>query len=257
MQPTQKAGGGTRGDKDDVDDLAKCLEKVSVSSADIYFGHPIEGVRYRKGLKGSRTTAHAPAAGGVPWHSDASASFPREFTQKTVRMFPQAVSVAPDAAGRAAPRVRWGADELSVEEWNAKVAAWDMQYPNVVNHDATPHESKDHRVQQTNKPETLLACWRSLPAMVPARYTGYAREALNHFKCDRYGNVICLRETAGGRANDGALTFFDVDHIFPWSRGGRSRLDNFEAVQCTANRHVKCDNLVQMLNPRDMNCGLR
>jgi len=245
MPPKLKAAGGTQGDKDDVEVLAKRMEQVSVSHADNYFGHPIHGVQYKRG-RSKATAADARPAGCAAWHSDAAASYPPEFTQKTIRLFPQAVA---GAAGGGV-RVRWGSDEaISIEEWNAKVTAWASKYPNVKDQDGdTPHETKEFRGQQTNKPEIVRACWEALPNQVPSRYTGYARAALNHFKSDRYGNVVCLRETVpGGRANDGALSFFDVDHIFPWSRGGRSRMDNFEAVQCSANRAVKCDNMVQVV----------
>lgn len=71
-----------------------------------------------------------------------------------------------------------------------------------------------------------------------------------------YGNLICLPESVGGLASNNALTFFDVDHIFPFSRGGRSNIKNFAAVQCAANRFVKSDNVAQSLSPRLMNCGM-
>jgi 5-methylcytosine-specific restriction endonuclease McrA len=36
-----------------------------------------------------------------------------------------------------------------------------------------------------------------------------------------------------------SLTAMDLDHLFPWSRGGRSTLDNLAAVQFAANRNAK------------------
>ena len=41
-------------------------------------------------------------------------------------------------------------------------------------------------------------------------------EWMEDFRVDMYGNVVSIH------ASDGALCKFDVDHIFPWSRGGRS-----------------------------------
>ena len=67
-----------------------------------------------------------------------------------------------------------------------------------------------------------------------------------------YGNVVATRLLF----SDSALCAFDVDHIFCWSRGGRSVRANFAAVQWDANRRVKSDELVPALNPADMACGL-
>ena len=71
-----------------------------------------------------------------------------------------------------------------------------------------------------------------------------------------YGNIVSLSKSAGGQAENYHLVFFDVDHIFPFSRGGRSVVKNFEAVQYCANRFVKGDNLVPMLSPVKLQCGL-
>lgn len=40
----------------------------------------------------------------------------------------------------------------------------------------------------------------------------------------RYGNVVALA------AEQGSICFFDVDHVFPRKRGGRSVLQNFAAT---------------------------
>ena len=40
-------------------------------------------------------------------------------------------------------------------------------------------------------------------------------------------------------AKGDAVCSFDVDHIFPWSRGGLSIPENLMAVYWGANRHVK------------------
>ena len=52
-------------------------------------------------------------------------------------------------------------------------------------------------------------------------------------RCDAYGNVVALH------AKGDAVCSFDVDHIFPWSRGGLSVPVNLMAVYWGANRHVK------------------
>lgn len=52
-------------------------------------------------------------------------------------------------------------------------------------------------------------------------------------RCDAYGNVISIQAKAE------ALCAFELDHVFPWSRGGLSVPENFMAVHFGANRHVK------------------
>ena len=68
-----------------------------------------------------------------------------------------------------------------------------------------------------------------------------------------YGNVVADPRDF----SDSALCAFDVDHLFPWSRGGRSVRANFAAVQWDANRRVKSDALIATLDPDLMACGLR
>jgi hypothetical protein len=53
------------------------------------------------------------------------------------------------------------------------------------------------------------------------------------FRCDAYGNVVSLV------AANFSLTNFDVDHCFPWSRGGLSEMENARALHAGANRHRK------------------
>ncbi|GMI10329.1 hypothetical protein TrLO_g9864 [Triparma laevis f. longispina] len=72
----------------------------------------------------------------------------------------------------------------------------------------------------------------------------------HQFRLDRYGNVISAKATTG------ALTSYDVDHIFPWSRGGRTLPNNLEAIQTYANSSVKNSKLLQSLSLEKMNCGV-
>ena len=71
----------------------------------------------------------------------------------------------------------------------------------------------------------------------------YLREL---FRLDMYGNVVSIEANTFG-----ALTYFDVDHLFPWSRGGRSVQANFAAVHYGANRWAKSDKLIPTLNCRE------
>ena len=52
-------------------------------------------------------------------------------------------------------------------------------------------------------------------------------------RCDPYGNIVSRD------AKSESLCAFELDHVFPWSRGGLSVPANFMAVHFGANRHVK------------------
>ena len=109
----------------------------------------------------------------------------------------------------------------------------------------TPHETLAERTKITTNPEIRSACWSKLPIVhdLPSKYRDV-------FKVDMYGNVVAKA------AEDGALCFFDVDHVFPWSRGGRSVMANFQAVQCFANRSVKSDRLHPTISDEEICVGL-
>eukprot|EP01047_Picozoa_sp_COSAG01_P064522 COSAG01_NODE_8555_length_2743_cov_12.852496_2_plen_437_part_00 len=71
------------------------------------------------------------------------------------------------------------------------------------------------------------------------------------FRVDAFGNVVCLG------SDTRSVTGFQVDHIFPNSRGGLSHNDNGIALYWGANQGVKSDHLVNTLAVTDMQCGLR
>ncbi|KAF5825426.1 hypothetical protein DUNSADRAFT_10179, partial [Dunaliella salina] len=54
-------------------------------------------------------------------------------------------------------------------------------------------------------------------------------ELLQHFRVDVYGNVVALDAVPGSPAA------FSMDHIMPWSKGGRTRADNLMALSEAAN----------------------
>jgi hypothetical protein len=197
------------------------------------------------------------------WYLDESASFPRaDFTNLTVKAIPR-----PDGQ-----RVRWGTHTFSVEEWKQHLERLQRTYPNITHStrvegplkESNYYETKSHRVSRTSSPKNIEHCfgkckrpsWQAPEIWQTADLSGPIKTLLALFRVDMWGNVICLSKSAGGRASDGALCFFDVDHIFPFARGGRSVPENFEAVQCYANRCVKKVNLVQALDPRKMQCGI-
>ena len=153
--------------------------------------------------------------------------------------------------------VRWDGGTYTLEEWRQKLTGWHNAFPNIIKDGSTPWETASFRSSQTSKVEIIKQCFDKCKRPTwPSTLTKASREFLQRFRVDMWGNMICLPTTAGGRADNESLCFFDVDHTFPWSRGGRSVLKNFEALQCCANRWVKSDRLVQTLDPREMLCGI-
>jgi len=133
-----------------------------------------------------------------------------------------------------------------------------VNYPNLTHaNGSTCHETLGYRGTITSNPDTIKDCFLKCKVPTwPANLSGYSKALLASFRVDSWGNMVCLPKSVGGLADNDALCFFDVDHIFPFSRGGRSMMKNLEALQHSANRWVKVDNLVQTLNPREMLCGI-
>jgi hypothetical protein len=65
-----------------------------------------------------------------------------------------------------------------------------------------------------------------------------------------YGNVISIN------GEDGSLTRYDPDHVFPWSRGGLTTNDNLIATHFAANRWAKSNTIVANLDRNNMQRGL-
>jgi hypothetical protein len=65
-----------------------------------------------------------------------------------------------------------------------------------------------------------------------ARFTGEGMPPIaDTFRCDGYGNVVAAK------AKNHSLCGYDIDHAFPWSRGGLSEMENARALHAGANRH--------------------
>ena len=226
----------------------------------------IPGMKYRKGPdKTLRKAPHNESESQSEWWLDPKAAYPpascRGFTDKTLTMLPSLV--VPAEGGQSV--IRWGnpSADYTMMEWEEMVADWQERFPNIKDKDkgGTRHEtrskSEEPDTMKTTAPITIRACWALLPSCRPSKYSGAVGNLLDHFKVDMWNNVICLpKKLPEGRASDSSLTSFDVDHLFPFSRGGRSVRSNFAACQSFANRQIKVDNLIQCLDPVAMNCGL-
>ena len=240
------------------------------------------GMEYKIGIDSSTKKEPWTDTAGK-WYNDSQYnnrySGPK-FTKTTVDRLP-----VPYKDSKGMDRVMWGDEDYDLIEWCNQLREWQNDLPNIKREDgSTKYEKESERSKKTCDKSTIRNCWDSTKCigypnlkgdepleltlerttfdknwMVTKenfRYSSAALELLRNFRIDMYGNVICLPESVDGKSSNGALTFFDVDHIFPFSRGGRSNKDNFAAVQSAANRWVKSDNLAQSLSPRLMNCGM-
>ena len=108
-----------------------------------------------------------------------------------------------------------------------------------------PSETKQYRMTQCQKERD--ACWNTLdrtaienawkqamPGTVPIK-------SVKDFRVDAFGNVV---SNPNNRTGYKAVCAFDVDHVFPWSRGGCSRRGNFAGLYWGANV-LKKDKLIQ------------
>ena len=208
----------------------------------------IRGMRYKSGKDRDVLSVPFDLESGA-WYANKGACFPPEFTEVTVKAI---------ARAEGDDTVRWGRQTYTLQQWQDQLADWQKAYPNITRSDGSaPHETESYRGSQTSSPEIIKKCFDKCKRPTwPANLSGPSRTFLDQFRVDMWGNMICLPTSAGGLAQNEALCFFDVDHTFPFSRGGRSVLKNFEPLQCCANRYVKSDRLVQTLDPRAMHCGI-
>jgi hypothetical protein len=183
------------------------------------------------------------------WYEDEKRDFPPIFTKGTLKLFPE---IRVNDNGE--KTYYWDGSEKGYTEveWEEK---WTSQFPNIKRADgSTPQETLLFRTQQTTNKKIIENAWADLGKTsipYPHHWSNKVKGFMDKFKCDMYGNVISIE------ADNNALTKFDIDHIFPWSRGGRSRRPNFAAVQCVANRAVKNDTILQLLDPAEMKCGIQ
>lgn len=155
--------------------------------------------------------------------------------------------------------------KFTEEAWVAQLEEWQTQYPNVTqSNGSNPFETAAFRTKKTSDDKIIEATFNALPAFGSPTWGEYnaswdksTKALLSMFRPDMWGNMVCLPDKIDPLgATNGSLCFFDVDHLFPFSRGGQSIKDNFAAVQCVANRYIKVDNLIPYLNPVQTACGI-
>ncbi len=183
------------------------------------------------------------------WYDDEKRDYPPIFTSRTLKLFPE---IKLNEKGEKMYYWDQQGDGYTEIEWKEK---WSRQFPNIKRPDgSTPQESLLLRSQQTTNKKVIENAWADLGETsipYPHHWSNKVKSFMEKFKSDMYGNVISIN------ADNNALSKFDIDHIFPWSRGGRSRRSNFAAVQCVANRVIKNDTILQLLDPAEMRCGIQ
>lgn len=192
----------------------------------------------------------------------ANEPYPPEFTEVTILCLSKE---ARDGGGRLWLEEREGSTsgsrwkpkkwrDYTAEEWAALVRRWEADYPERKWH---PYETKEHRIAQTNDAQVIEYCWNQIEAggrLTGPHWKGLLGQYADLFRVDRYGNVIANRSSL--ISNNHSITFFDVDHIFAWSRGGRSVRNNFVACQYAANRDAKRAKLLCTLTKEEMQRGI-
>ena len=160
------------------------------------------------------------------------------FTTKSVRDFPV-------IEGKL---VTWAGQEFKECEWKSILKNWEIVFPKIsaVGMGEQGHPLETEAACIAEKIKLRSKCWDM------ARKTKLRPRYVNHFRIDMFGNVISALRPDCNRA----LCSWDVDHVFPRSRGGRTVLENLAPVQCHANRAVKRDRLLQALDPLSLQCGL-
>ncbi len=137
----------------------------------------------------------------------------------------------------------WNGSTYMKEEWDKNIADMKARFTII------PEKIRSKIPNKNDK----LNCWDQIAgqSVSGGKYSGVPAAFLGKFRIDMYGNAVHLK------SSNEAITSFDVDHIFPRSRGGKSVRMNFAAVQTYANRTIKRDKMVPWLDPEKMKCGVQ
>lgn len=141
---------------------------------------------------------------------------------------------------------------MSEEEAAVEAVRLNALFPKIPSNAPETHrETMAYRSGQTGRTEVRQRCWRDL--LTYEATDRIPKKWRDTFRVDPYGNVVALG------AYGLSACAFEVDHIFPWSRGGLSQPVNFMALYWGANRHVKSDDIPNTFSATRidrMQCGL-
>jgi len=176
------------------------------------------------------------------WDSNPSLSSPPEFSRKALTARPTyhengQVDFYCDLTRRGKRQNEF----LTLAAFAQLKRRWEKDYPKKKH----LYETKQHNVAQCSAKRQ--DCWDKLRSIDDVNIPASLRAK---FKVDAYGNVIARD------AKNMGLCGWDVDHIWPWSRGGRSVMSNFAAVQWACNRCVKNDSIHQTILDSKLRVGL-
>ncbi|KAK9828740.1 hypothetical protein WJX72_001841 [[Myrmecia] bisecta] len=191
------------------------------------------------------------------WFHDkeqATRPFPLEFQDSKFPVTPAYDFISISAAvDNSDGMFRYGARKLTEDQANELRMSWQIRYPCIpqANSKGNMRELPNQRANATGKMQNRLLAWDALgqleaTALIPPAWQ-------KRFRSDPYGNVVSID------AKGVSVCAFELDHIFPWSRGGLSVPANFMAVYYGANRHVKRDKIANGLTDSEMGamqCGL-
>ncbi len=114
------------------------------------------------------------------------------------------------------------------------------------------HETVQHRTQQCQNNRDY--CWDKLDRHMlgkvwqdRTKQKMPSRLGANLFRFDMFNNVVMKAAPPLG-CSPKAVCAWEVDHIFPWARGGCSVQTNFAGVQWGAN-NKKRDKIIQCMGP--------
>ena len=178
-------------------------------------------------------SSHATEA--AKWHKD---GFPATFFRRSQQF------VREDAEKNT---FVWGTEVVARcrEEFDDWARALEQAFPVRYDGRTRPHPSEtlQYRSKQCKAEEE--SCWNSLDRHAISHAwkrampgTSLPSRVKENFRVDAFGNVVSIT------AKSKAVCAFEVDHVFPWSRGGCSRRGNFAAVYWGAN-NLKKEKLIQ------------
>jgi hypothetical protein len=184
---------------------------------------------------GGDESAHTSAPETVKWHKD---GMPALFFRRN-HLF-----VREDAEKST---FTWGEEVVARcrEEFDDWAQTLEKTYPVRYDGKNRPHPSETLQYRSMQCQKEWLACWETLDrTAIPNAWkqampgTVPIKSVKENFRVDAFGNVV------SNLAKSKAVCAFEVDHVFPWSRGGCSRRGNFAGLYWGANV-LKKEKLIQ------------
>ncbi|CAL8470412.1 g9954 [Coccomyxa elongata] len=145
------------------------------------------------------------------------------------------------------PGVRYLGRHLSADEAAKLRQQWQDRYPKVWHSDkgGNGRETPQQRASATASKKVRTAAWDDLLALEASERIPLPWHM--RYRSDPYGNVVALD------ARGSSVSAFEVDHTFPWARGGLSLPANFMALFWRSNRIIKRDKIPTAMTSEELN----